>query len=76
MVYDSFSKKNKITTYPSCTGPIALPALIDSSDIKALVIDSVAPSPPSCYKFLRTHQQNKNQENWKIKKGKTKKKFS
>lgn len=58
-------KNTNFTTYPSWTGPIAFPALTDSSDIKALVIDSVAPSPPSCYKFLRMHQQNKNQENWK-----------
>lgn len=45
-------------TYPSWTGPIALPAL-DSSAINARVIDSVAPRPPSCYKYmLKIEKQN------------------
>lgn len=44
-------------TYPSWTGPIALPAL-DSSAINALVIDSVAPRPPSCYKYMLNRKQN------------------
>lgn len=45
-------------TYPSWTGPIALPAL-DSSAINARVIDSVAPRPPSCYKYMLKIEKKK-----------------
>lgn len=41
-----------MNTYPSWTGPIGCAAVLDSSLINALVIDSVAPKPPSCYKLV------------------------
>lgn len=48
MLFGFDSKLVPQCTYPSCTGPIECPAF-DSSLINALVIDSVAPKPPSCY---------------------------
>lgn len=41
-----------MNTYPSWTGPIGCAAVLDSSLINALVIDSVAPKPPSCYNLV------------------------
>lgn len=45
-------------TYPSWTVPIEC-APLDSSVINALVIDSVAPKPPSCYKSAICYKERK-----------------